>query len=78
MKKKLPGMDDEKMDKSDNYMQAIKSYLERQGRIDNPLYNFWIESHRNALKNLTNQFSFIKKYLKKSSGIRCLELGCGT
>lgn len=66
------------MSTSNNYMQAVKSHLERQGRIKNPLYNYWIEIHLNAVKNFTNQFSFIKRYLKKSSEIRCLELGCGT
>jgi len=63
----------------DGFMRLLEVELEKLHGRNNPLWNYWIESHKNAVKKVSDRFSiFIKKYLPNSSEIRCLDLGCGT
>lgn len=45
------------INKPDNFMQLLECELERLHGRDHPLWDFWIEDHRNAVETMFNLFS---------------------
>jgi ubiquinone/menaquinone biosynthesis C-methylase UbiE len=67
------------MNKTNSFMHLLEQDLENRRGRDHPLWNFWIKDHLYAVKHVSHILHFfVRKYLPNSSGIRCLELGCGT
>ena len=67
------------MDKTDSFTHLVEQDLEKRRGRDHPLWDFWINDHQKAIKRISHLLHFfVRKYLPNSSGMRCLELGCGT
>lgn len=58
-------------------MREIENGIEKLHGKDNPCYNFWIQSHRNAVNNMIEMTStiFSKELLSEAL---VLDIGCGT